>query len=788
MSKFLGIFQVTICFSLLIGLFFFFDVESALAHYPHDDIFAVEISPNYQQDRTVLINVRGNLFKSRDGGESWQKIVKGLDHKYELSSLAIAARSPKILFLTTFGDGIYKSENGGDSWFKVNEGLKNLNVDLVTIAPDSADLVLAGGTKTGLYQTDNGGKSWQQVMAGETKITAIAFNPEQNEQIIVGDDRGNLYYSNNRGQSWQQLATLDNTGAIMSLAISPNYQTDQTFWVGTEKKGIWQTVNRGVSFAPVNKGIGERAIVSLAISPNYQTDRTILADTWHEGVFRSQNGGKSWQKSSRGLTKHSQADLPNFKRPHFSDLSISPSYSQDRTVFLAGFDGLFKSTDGGRVWREVSTLSPNIIVGLGLSPDYQNDSTVAITTYLGGAYISHDRGVTWTTINKGLEKDSGLKRTLKRILQDDYVARLFGIEFSPNYREDQTIFSPSWTDFLRSTNRGQQWQKISLSNRSGLFKRSNKYSIAISPNFASDKTIYLGSMQGTGQYAILKSTDGGLNFAVVGNVNSQPVVYLAISPNFAADNTLYAGVKDGIYKTVDGGSTWHPVNNGIPPMQAESKLAISPNYKVDQTVFAGTTAGLFATRDGGKSWNKLAGNNDGYVEAVAISPNYQSDRTLLMSVRGRGLFKTVDGGMTFNRVGDDLLDNNHLLANMYGFWPPTLAIKFSPSYSFDRTIYGVSETNLFKSTDGGNTWANISIPTSQKTSLIKLVTYSYFHLTVSPIYRFLTAAIAGISSYLFLGRLRLEKKLPFKRMQIKTGGAFAAFIVALILLSVSSQS
>ncbi|MDJ0687952.1 MAG: hypothetical protein QNJ41_05550 [Xenococcaceae cyanobacterium MO_188.B32] len=44
-------------------------------------------------------------------------------------------------------------------------------------------------------------------------------------------------------------------------------------------------------------------------------------------------------------------------------------------------------------------------------------------------------------------------------------------------------------------------------------------------------------MQGTGKDAILKSTDGGLNFAVVGNVNSQPVVYLAISPDFAADNT-----------------------------------------------------------------------------------------------------------------------------------------------------------------------------------------------------------------------------------------------------------
>ena len=294
-------------------------------------------------------------------------------------------------------------------------------------------------------------------------------------------------------------------------------------------------------------------------------------------------------------------------------------------------------------------------------------------------------------------------------------------------------------------------------------------------------------MQGTGKDVILRSTDGGLNFSVVGNINSQPVVYLAISPDFAADKTLYAGVKDGIYKTVDGGYTWQPVSNGVPPMQEESKLAISPSYKVDQTVFAGTTAGLFVTRDGGKSWSKLAGTadgDDGYVEAVAISPNYQNDQTLIMSVRGRGLFKSVNGGTTFTRVGDDLLNKNHSLANMYGFWPPTLAIKFSPAYSLDQTIYGVAETNLFKSIDGGNTWVNLPIPTPQGTSLMNLLTYHYFRLTVSPIYRFLAAAIVALSSYLVLGSLRLEKKLPLRKIPIKASGTFAVFIVVFILFSV----
>ena len=110
--------KVTILGLLLTVALFTFDVKVALAHYPHDDIVAVEISPNYEQDRTLLINVRGNLLKSQDGGDNWQKIVKGLDHQHELSALDISAQSPNTVFLSTLGDGIYKSETGGDSWQK----------------------------------------------------------------------------------------------------------------------------------------------------------------------------------------------------------------------------------------------------------------------------------------------------------------------------------------------------------------------------------------------------------------------------------------------------------------------------------------------------------------------------------------------------------------------------------------------------------------------------------------------------------------------------------------------
>ena len=287
----------------------------------------------------------------------------------------------------------------------------------------------------------------------------------------------------------------------------------------------------------------------------------------------------------------------------------------------------------------------------------------------------------------------------------------------------------------------------------------------------------MGAINGKG--SILRSTDGGRNFSVVGNLG-QLVRDLIISPDFSSDKTLYAGGTGVVYKTVDGGYTWQPTSNGISVKGGVIKLAISPNYQVDKTVFAGNEQGLFKTKDRGKSWVKLAGNSyggDGKIEAIAISPNYQRDQTVIVTVRGRGLFKTVNGGKTFTRIGDELINNNHLFSNMDGFLPETVPIKFSPSYSIDKIIYGVSGTEMFKSTDGGNTWETLTIPTHNFMYLL------YLRWTASPKRKFMVALIAALFSYLSLGYLGLEKKISLRKWQIRSGGAFAAFIVVLILLS-----
>jgi len=92
--------------------------------------------------------------------------------------------------------------------------------------------------------------------------------------------------------------------------------------------------------------------------------------------------------------------------------------------------------------------------------------------------------------------------------------------------------------------------------------------------------------------------------------------------------------------------------------------------------------------------------NEVPVNALGISPTYGTDTTILVSFKGRGLFRSTDAGANFEAVGQSLLLDNYDLK----------FIEFSPSYSSDSTIYGASDEALLVSHDSGNSWTVIDRP------------------------------------------------------------------------------
>ncbi|MGI9602230.1 MAG: WD40/YVTN/BNR-like repeat-containing protein, partial [Acidimicrobiales bacterium] len=284
------------------------------------------------------------------------------------------------------------------------------------------------------------------------------------------------------------------------------------------------------------------------------------------------------------------------------------------------------------------------------------------------------------------------------------VIRLHNIVFSPDYARDGTLFSSSWTHLLKSNDRGATWSQHVVGDPPPDTKL-RQFIVALSPRYATDQTVFLGSLQGE----VFISTEGGEEgtFVALGSVGG-PVRSLAVGPDYPDDPTLWAGTRNGTFVSIDGGRTWEASGPA-----GVSLLAVSPDYGRDGTVFSGSEAGLWVTRDRGETWSIVAGDlidQDSLIEAVAVSPAFADDGTVLVSVRGVGLLRSTDGGETFGLVAEQLNADSHLIADFSR--PSAAPIQFSPAFAEDRTIYAYAAETVLRSTDGGDTFDEVELPDS----------------------------------------------------------------------------
>ena len=280
------------------------------------------------------------------------------------------------------------------------------------------------------------------------------------------------------------------------------------------------------------------------------------------------------------------------------------------------------------------------------------------------------------------------------------MPRLHNVQFSPNYENDGTIFTATWWDVLKSTDRGVSWTTIPV----GTGPRDlRQFVIAVSPQYATDGTVYVGTRQGE----IYRSTAQGAanTWTLMANVGSQ-IRSLVLNPAFSTEPVLYASTFVRIYKSVNAGSSWQPTS---PP--GISMLAISPNYQTDGSLFAGTPSGVFVTRDKGASWTELTApplSTTTYVEAIGVSPGSGTNQTVLVSVLGKGLFRSTDAGNTFSEVATSLIASNFLIGDFDN--PTSAPIQFSPFYEQDQTIFAMAQQNILKSTNRGASWQVLTLP------------------------------------------------------------------------------
>lgn len=293
----------------------------------------------------------------------------------------------------------------------------------------------------------------------------------------------------------------------------------------------------------------------------------------------------------------------------------------------------------------------------------------------GIVHKSGDAGVNWTPGTTGLGYFNNQVRA---------------ILVSPSYSSDQTLFIAANLGIYKSSDSGGSWTQAKWA--------VNATSLAASPNYGSDRTIFAG-VYNTGVY---KSTDAGVTWNLTNNgPGNNMIKTLAISPAYASDHTVYAGLYGtGVYKSTDSGATWSAANTGINTLSILS-LVISPAYATDRTIFAATTDGLYSgggphyhiykSIDAGITWTLADSGLSGAITSLAISPAFTADQTLFATT-GSGIYKSNDSGNIWTRVHTAASGNS--------------AVVLSPAYASDQTIFAsVYNDTVYRSSNGGSSWS-----------------------------------------------------------------------------------
>ncbi len=492
------------------------------------------------------------------------------------------------------------------------------------------------------------------------------------------------------------------SGRVMSIAVNPKKTSE--FYVGVASGGVWKTVNDGTTWTPLFEKEGSYSIGWVALDPNDSSVVWVGAGEsnsqrsvgYGDGVYRSDDGGKNWK--NLGLKKSE----------HIGRVVVDPRDS--KVVYVAaagplwgpgGDRGLYKTTDAGKTWKAVLTISENTgvndVVMDPSNPDilyasaYQRRRHV-YTLIDGGPesaiYKSTDAGATWNKVTAGLPSvDMG------RI----------GLAVSPadpNVVYAAVEAADGKGGIFRSSDKGANWE------RRNEFDSGAMYYARIVPDPKNVDRIFIMNVE------LRESSDGGKTLHKVNEVNHHGDNHaMWIDP----DDTKHwlLGSDGGMYETWDDAKSWQFKAN-LPTMQFYD-LALDnalPFYNVcggtqDYFSWCGPTRTRNVNGIVNSDWFVTTGG-DGFRSAVD-----PTDPNTIYSESQYGVLIRYD-----KPTGQELL-----LQPKEGKGEPPLRwnwdspVLISP-HSHTRLYFAANR--LFRSDDRGDTWKAISGDLSRQIDRNKL--------------------------------------------------------------------
>ena len=468
---------------------------------------------------------------------------------------------------------------------------------------------------------------------GDSNVTALSVSPRYpyDKTLFAGFDGMGVFKSTNADAGPPAFRQINNglsDPGVLALAVSPNYgRGDAVVFAGVRGGVVFRSDDAGESWSQRSLPVGRRGdVTALAVSPNFATDATVLATVDGQGVYISPDKGDNWYPMADGLRDRT-----------VQALSISADYANDGIMFTGTrFSGIYGF--GGTA--QVRTLSPQPPTNLtpktclvtGIGADKQTLACLGVTVTVGSAadkqnYALNQPGLviytyqvsnldgTLPVSNITVKDDAGTPDNLNDDVLIGTVDKLevgesktFTKRFYVGHQDRVSIATATGkVDFggqtvsVTATDEAlvdaPEWASINV-GLEDLWIRS----LAISPFYANDRTIFAGSAYG----GLFKYDGKGWKQVNEGLAEKWAWIdTIVLSPRFPREPTIYVGTSSGVYRSTNGGNTWVQMRSGLPDAgippdrnRGVRALAISPDFANDRTVFAGFLGDyLYRVRD-----------------------------------------------------------------------------------------------------------------------------------------------------------------------------------------------
>ncbi len=405
-----------------------------------------------------------------------------------------------------------------------------------------------------------------------------------------------------------------------------------------------------------NNGPPGGDVRSLVVDPN-NPDRFYFG-TLDGQLYTSADGGKSWEF------------LYNFNRPKLFVDHIIVDPRDSMTLYVAAHrhkepGGFFKSTDGGRKWRESPELKNEALHSLTQS---ESNPNVLIAGTFNGIFRSDNSGESWTQLPT--YDTQGLV----------HVESLAIDPRTPNIIYAGTFYLP-----YKTIDGGQTWKSI----KNGIIDDSDIFAIDIDPR--DPNHVIASACSG-----IYETKNGGGNWAKVQGIPSQSRRTRAILQHPSIPGIVFAGTTEGFWRSERGG---HPDSWMVTTSRQLEINSIAVHPARPQTIYIATNNyGVMVSYDGGKNFTPTNGGYSGRFANVIVS-----DREMPSRIYAATINTTTGGGFFFLS-----LDNGETWRPSMRSMPPRL-ITYSilQDASDANLIYLGTNLGVYHSLDRGVTWAPV---------------------------------------------------------------------------------